>query len=542
MSKHPTEEQGTYLAKARKQQCGFCGQVMAKAHRIHLGTGYCSICYPRVFPARTCHVCGETARSHRNDATPTCGSCLREDRSCLRCGKLTPRAALRVGQRVACATCAHYYRTPEPCDMCSAKSTRLSRSRAFPENGRMCDRCLRAAVGATCSHCRKHRTVSFMTLDKKPLCVTCCAHPHSTHPCPDCSETVNGPGASPCMTCGIKRSNIARQQGAQHLLVSHDVRKLYADFTEWCNRSGRASKLAANAARYFQFLAKLDIAVQQSSQELNRTLIVQAFTTEELRQMGLLTQHLAETGLMSDDASTRRRHSDERLLAAKLQTVANEPWAQDVQSFYESLLNREPPLALRSQKAYLHAAISLLSHAAVSRASKVTQRSLNGLLAKKPGLRASLSAFLAHLEHSQGIEITPSRKPPKPLPVIRQARYVRALLDAIESTDKGDKSKNRPARLALTAKLLSKLLNAPIDRVLRLRHSDVDFEGLRKLRLNGVWMELPEAMRPILSALPSARWTSGQDADPLIFEGRVLLDSLSSSAVDHHVQPIVGRK
>src|SRR5260221_7775471 len=45
----------------------------------------------------------------------------------LRCGRLTPQAALRVGDRVACASCAPYYRTSRPCDT-DRKSTRLNSS------------------------------------------------------------------------------------------------------------------------------------------------------------------------------------------------------------------------------------------------------------------------------------------------------------------------------------------------------------------------------------------------------------------------------
>lgn len=533
MSNRLVEPEGTYLARARSPDCGNCGQEMRKAQRIHQGTGYCAICYPRIFPQRPCHVCGRTARAHRNDEKPICGDCLREDRSCLRCGKLTPKAALRVGQRVACASCARYYRAPEPCDMCSAMSMRLSRSSAYLHNGRMCDKCLRAAVAATCSHCGKHRTVNLMTLDRKPLCKVCCAHPAASHPCPDCSATVNGLGNTPCLECAIKRSNVVQQLGAQHLLTQESVRQLYAEFTRWGNETGRASKLARGAARYLQFLVKLDAALQQRAVPLDDSVLVQVFTTEELRRMGLLSQHLAETGLLRDDAVARRRRSDERLLAARREAIAGQPWAEDFDRFEEALSTRTPAISLRTHKAYTHAALSLLTQAQVARACQISQKAVDGLLANKPGMKASLSVFVAHLNALHGLRLKLKSKTSKPVPVVRLAKFVKALLEAIESTP------SRPARLALTAKLLSKLLNSPLDRILLLRHSDLDFQDLRKLRLDSQWIELPERLQPVLAALASPQWQSGMDADPLVFEGRMLLDSLSTATVDYQVNRLV---
>lgn len=529
MTPETMDAEGTYLARARKPDCGNCGQEMVKAHRIHLGTGYCSTCYPRIFPPRTCHVCGKTARAHRNDENPKCGVCLRSDRSCLRCGKLTPKAGIRVGQRVACEACAPYYRQPEKCDLCPNMSTRLSRSTAFPEKGRMCEKCRRGLLDATCSHCGKHRTINFMTLDRKPLCKTCCASPKASHPCPDCKSVVNGPGVGPCMLCSIKRANIRRQLGVQSLFASTQVQELNAEFTQWCNDSGRASKLAGGASHYLPFLAKLDVALQQQPSVLTRELIVEVFSTEELRQMGILSKFLSETGLLSDDARARRGRSDERLIANMLNAIANQPWANDVYDFQKGLASRESPLALRTHKSYLRAAISLLMHAKVARASHIPQKALNSMIVKTPGQRASLGAFLAYLGTEHGSSLRMQSKPSKRTPTVRQAKYVRRLLDAVEAATE------RPTRLAITAALLSKLLNAPMEKVLQMRHSDLDLENFEQVRLAEKWVKLPERMHPILRALPSEQWKSGLDVDPLLFAGRLWMDGLSVTGAQHHV-------
>ncbi|MBI2768969.1 MAG: hypothetical protein HYX47_05075 [Burkholderiales bacterium] len=321
--------------------------------------------------------------------------------------------------------------------------------------------------------------------------------------------------------------------GAQNLLATQEVRDVYANFTQWGNESGRASKLAAGASRYLQFLAKMDVALEQRAVPLDGALIVQIFSTEELRRMGLLSQYLAEAGLLNDDAATRRRHSEERLLSTKRDAITGQPWAEDIDRFERALLAREPIVSLRSRRGYVHAAVALLTQAKVARATQVGQKALDSFVAKKPGLKASLSTFVSHLNGLHGLRLKLKPKSATPVSLVRQAQYVRTICDAIES------SPNRPARLALTAKLLSKLLNAPLDRILQLRHSDLDLKDFRNLRLDGEWLELPEVLLPILASLPSPQWRAGLDADPLLFAGRMLMDSLSASAVDHHVKPVL---
>lgn len=368
-----------------------------------------------------------------------------------------------------------------------------------------------------------------MTLNMKPFCKACSASPLASHPCPDCGIEVGGSNSYPCMSCAIKRTNIEKLIATKEILTNPQVRQLYSDFTQWCNDSGRANKLASAAPRYLQFLVKLDVALQQQSGPLDKNLIVQVFSTEEIRQMGLLSQHLVESGLLIDDGPARRRRSDKKLLDSKVDAISDETWAVDITQFLETLSNRAKPLTLRSQKAYVHAAISLLKHAAVTRASHISQGALDGLVNRKPGLQASLSAFLAYLSSIHGTNLKLDSKLSKPVPMVRHAKYVRSLLDALKIAPE------RPARLALTARLLAKLLNARLEVILRLRHSDLDLKDFRSVKLRGSWVELPESFWPMLAELPSRQWRDGLDADPLLFQGRFLMDGLSNDSVRYHV-------
>lgn len=522
--------QGKYLAKILRPDCGNCGRPMERAHRIHHGVSYCDICYPTNFPPRTCEVCGKVARAHKNSPSPICRQCLLEGRTCLRCGKLTPRAALRVGDRVACASCAHYYRVPRPCDTCGTPSTQLSRARGFPERGQMCEKCFRQTVGATCSHCHKHRSMFFMTLTGEQWCKSCCEHDLPSHICPDCGVAVSGAELGPCLACAIKRANFRRQAAVRPMLETQPARQLHTEFIRWGNETHRASKLAVNASRYLEFIIRIDIALQRGH-SLGQELLLQTFSTEELRRMGLLSQFLAEQGIFQLDAISRRQRSDHNLIQEKLLASAQQTWGNDIRGFYAALETRPKQLKLRSRKAYLHAAISLLDYANVSRAKELTQISVNGFIRKRPGLRASLTPFLAHLAQLHGMTLRIHAKkvalPPSLLP---QARVVRAWMDALTG------GISETARPALTAALLARLLNVDLEKVLQLRHSDVSWPVGDNIRLEGRWLHLPDAVWPIVRAIESPLHSRESDRDPWIFPGRIFTDCLSTAAVAYHVR------
>lgn len=517
--------EGKYLAHVTKPSCDNCGRPMQRAHRIHHGVSYCSICYPTNFPSRTCEVCGKSARSHKNNPSPVCRQCLQESRTCLRCGKLTPRADLRVGDRVACASCAPYYRPPRPCDTCGTLSSRLSRAQGFSERGQMCEKCLRKTVKATCSHCHKHRGMFFMTLAGAHLCKSCCEHGLPSHACPGCGETVGGVGLAPCLACSIKNSNFRRQAAVQPMLETPQAKQLHAEFTHWGNNTHRASKVATNASRYLEFIMRIDNALQRG-QQLGQELLMQEFSTEELRRMGLLAQFLAEQGTLQLDSTARRQRSDLNLIQNKLQSSVGQSWGNALQGFNAAMDAQPKELNVRSRKAYLHAAISLLGDANVRRAEQLTQACVDGFIRKKPGLRASLGPFLTYLAQQHGLVLkTPRKKAISPPSLLPQARAVRALMDALAG------GISEAARLALTAALLAKLLNADLEKILQLRHMDVIWPTGDCIRLDGQWLQLPEAVWPIVRALEAPPGTNGNS---WAFPGRSFTDCLSTAAVNYH--------
>lgn len=395
----------------------------------------------------------------------------------------------------------------------------------------MCEKCLRKAVGATCSHCHKHRGLFFMTLAGKHVCRSCCETENPVHACPDCGTSVGGAPQALCLPCSIKRTNRRQQVASNAVLGTEQAIKLHADFTRWCNESNRSNKLAANASRYLQFIVRIDIALETESLPLSQELLLQIFSSQEFRQMGLLAQFIAEQGLLHVNAAERRSRSDQSLVLEKLRSCSNQSWGGDVQRFDASFATRPKPLNVRSRKAYLHAAISLLAFAKVERAHQLQQPAVDGLLRRTPGLRASLTPFLSHLAFHHGLALKlPAKKKVQPASLASQAREVRAILDALAG------NLSRPARLALTASLITRLLNAPLSQVLQLRHADVNWIRADQVRLQGKWLQLPMELVPIVSALKSPQYANGMDVDPWIFPGRLLVDTLSAEAVTYHMK------
>src|SRR5256885_1517952 len=266
-----------------------------------------------------------------------------------------------------------------------------------------------------------------MTLAGCHLCSKCCELDGPSHDCPDCGSRVQGTGFSPCFSCSIKRGNVKRQQSAQHMLVTQQAKQLYADFTQWGNSSQRASKLAAHASRYLQFITRIDIALQQASVPLDQAVLLETFTTQELRQMGLLMQFLVEQGAFLQDAAARRQNSDEALVQSKLKGATGKPWAADLQAFDTALAQRQKPLNVRSRKSYLSAAIALLTAAKVGRATQLKQEAVDALLRSKPGLRASLTPYLSHLASRHGMRLKVPGKRTAPRQSLRSEEHTSEL-------------------------------------------------------------------------------------------------------------------
>lgn len=527
-------EDDSYLgAKLQKARCGRCDREMEKAHRLHLGTGYCANCYPRVFPPRTCLICGGVARSHYAQERPTCRKCHLQEQTCLRCGKATPRGDLRVGDQVACASCARYYKPAKPCDVCGTPSQRLTRVLGREALGRMCERCLRRETCATCSQCKKHRTVFFMLLSREPVCKGCAVSPEASHPCPDCGTSVGGSSNARCLSCSIKRSNWSKAEAAVRLMAAQQVQRLTVGFVGWANQAGRESMAAAGFSRYLDALIRIDNALTGSDAEVDNAVLMELFTTEELRSMGMLAQYLGDEGLLTADSDQRLEASLNRLVSKKLQDIEGKPWAEDVRRFHRFLLAREKPLSLRTIKSYLNAAIQLLKLSGVASASQLTQANVDRYFKKFPGSKASSTVFFSYLRGIGSVSVQGGKAKTRPTNLRQRAKQVRRIQDRLaEVTARRD-------RVPLVAKLLSILFGVPLEYVLRMRHEHLDVTPSdERIFLKNDWLAVPEEIVGLVRELTAAPESQKQSGRSWVFPGRLVSDHLSTEAVKYHLEKL----
>ena len=440
------------------------------------------------------------------------------------------QAALRVGDRVACASCAPYYRTSRPCDTCGTPSARLSRSRGFPERGQMCERCLRKVTQATCSHCHKHRTQYFMTLAGCHLCSKCCELDGPSHDCPDCGSRVQGTGfalfqlfhqARECETAAVSPAHASDSTGEAAVRGLHAVGQFIA-----------AGKQVGGAC--FALLAVHHSHRHRAAAGIRP--VGPGSVAGDLHNAGAAANGVAnavlvEQGAFLQDAAARRQNSDEALVQSKLKGATGKPWAADLQAFDTALAQRQKPLNVRSRKSYLSAAIALLTAAKVGRATQLKQEAVDALLRSKPGLRASLTPYLSHLASRHGMRLkVPGKRTAPRQSLLPQARYARLLMDAIAGKPP------RSTELSLTATLLAHLLNVPLTQILQLRHQDVDWATGLQMRLKDRWMEVPQEVGAFVRALQSPEHLGGSDFNPWVFPGRLISDCLSTSAVSYHLR------
>lgn len=523
---------GSKIAKT-KAKCDQCERSMDKAHRVHLGAKYCANCYPRIFPVRTCHICGGSARSHRAEALPVCRRCKLKDQTCVRCGRPTPRAELRVGDQVACASCARYFRKPEPCQVCEKPSRRLSRVSGLEVLGRMCDQCVRDRTCATCKQCGKHRSAFFMLLSRDPVCKACAANPDASHVCPDCGTVIGGKGIARCLTCGIKRSNWVKAQAAIDLMSCEQAKLLTLSFVGWANESSRHSKLAAGFARYAQALMRIDSASLASGCAIDSIFLQKLLTTEEIRSMGILAQYMNEAELLTVNNQVRLEASLQRLVERQLLDVAGRSWEEDVKGFHRFMQARDKPLSLRSIKAYLNVAIQFLQHSKVNRAAELSNEALERFLRKSPGSTASASAFVSYLRATGLVALHLQKKASQPPTAAHRAKEVRRIQDRLEYVVQ------RYERLPLIAKLVSLLFGVSLEQVLQLRLDQlaVSASGARVL-LADEWIDAPEAVVALVHEMAAGSSLEQESGERWVFPGRMASDHLSTAAVLYHLNKL----
>lgn len=442
----------------QRRYCDECGRIGLEIKRIHAGNDYCGACYKRVFVAKACTACGGPSRAHRNDSEAArCGRCTRAHRTCLRCGVPTPRGSIKVGEAVACASCAPHFRAPRHCDACGRLSSRLSRAPKFGISAALCERCRPKLDHATCSVCRRHRRVSRFDGDK-PLCPHCAGDQPQNHACPECHVQVSGGGQGACRACLNRRRlrDTAQLQAAN--LSRPWARVLWEQFIAARESEPRAVNspgFVSRSLRALPFFQALETRLPDGA--LTKERILTAFTTAELRKHLLASRFVlaplsVEPGELNDVSLEHR-------CSSLLKAADNYGHGTLLRAYAKSLEGR----AARTRCRYLAAADKLCRSMPDWRPEGLDQALLDRYLAGTPGARASLFSWVTFCRNYAGQQwqVPTFKDTTGARQLSADVRTVRRLRAKLDST---------PDAAVLTTELINLLavaLSVPIDRLSR---------------------------------------------------------------------------
>lgn len=519
-------EVGLLEVEGQNRRCSACGNPMAKAKKIYRGKAVCTKCYARLFKQRPCSKCGKQMRAYVGLETPVCDACIRSTRTCLRCDKPTPRAGLMVGDRAVCPSCAPYFRKPGVCSRCGGKSARLSRVTGVSDE-LICDKCQRELTAATCRNCGKHRKVHSWNEEGRAICKSCAEQPGIVHSCPDCGSEVPGGGAAVCSDCSMRRT-LRRKANALSIQYKNDrLKQLWMGFSEWLIAENYVSKALAKLPSYAVTLAKVGRELGDGEEPSNAHL-ASALSASDLQQSGLLACYLGSVGVLTSDNTERAGWSDAKRIAAAVVAVRREPWGCEIDKFAAYLAKPDRAISIRTQRLYVRSAVALMEFAEVDRVAKVTEEKLAAFVRRRPGHRASLSAWLRFLKETHNISLAlPKKRLPKLRSMKSQVDEVGTLLTALGST------KSPRAQMAFLAKLLSLLYAMPLETVLRLSSGEiVDSEDGLAIKFGNNLLSLDSRLEPWVRWLLIENLAAGTG---YVFAGRRPGDAWSVDGVAYHL-------
>lgn len=511
--------------------CGECTRPIERAHKVHLGVPICQTCYERLFNRRVCSECGGSVRALMQDPAPVCSKCQNAKRTCVRCERPVPKAALIFQGKPVCSSCAHYFKEPKRCPRCDRLSTRMSRVTGVSDEP-ICERCQREFTNATCSVCGKHRVRYALTSEGKPLCKTCAANPKAKHNCPDCGVEIGGSDNTACFACSLIRSLRKKVETLAKSLAHPDCISLFRGFAEWSIDHNKVNLVLGKLPKVVEMLGRLENK-SDSQLPIDPVLVKTLFTAEEIRLSGLFGMYLAEIGILTDAASERATASDVRRINSILLAASSQPWGGLLTSYADNLSSAEKPISTRTTRLYLRAALEFMQFSKIQHAKDITEEHVLSFLRHRPGHRASLFRWFSFLK-SLGIRAPslPTKRASRGVSVQAAAALVRNLLTGIQASDSPN------ARRALLAKLISITYDIPLLYVLSLEREScaISQESVR-LCVDGAWVEL---LAPIDGYVRTHAYSSSSEVESSqkLFGGRMIGDSLSTSAVDYYVSKL----
>lgn len=387
---------------------------MPKAHAVYDDKGYCTACYYRLTIRVLCSDCGKQMRMLPGGVA-LCKTCRIKGRSCARCGKNVPQAALTLTNGdVACPSCARFFEEPKSCPVCGQMSIHLARDFKNGFTEPVCPRCRRKGH-ITCPCCGKNRNPEGATSDGIIVCKGCLVTDGRPFTCPRCGKDGKKYSKNKCVDCYWLDYTDKKCRDAVALLRHEWLRTAFFGFIKELSATNGAQPVAMRIEKYFLFFATLDGRDVDQGQ-ITTAMLAAVFGADGLRRQATPFGYMTKHNLLPTIDEAELKDADELKRQLDIIEVHEPGWCKDllvafhayllsIQKRYrkcgwvkerERFQSRTITMALRTASLFLHS----VSETCIS-ATQIDQIALECFIATNPGSTNNLRTFIRFINRTK---------------------------------------------------------------------------------------------------------------------------------------------
>ena len=382
-------------------KCVECRKSINKAQRKHKGHSYCSTCYSREFKHRICKNCGNEARLPKFDLEAVCKEC-ESSGPCIRCKKDVFKTAKLTELGRVCPSCAHYFKSPEPCENCGIESTKLSRGSHLNHDLKVCPKCF-YAHHKTCDLCHHHRETTKNDSGKN-ICKKCLTIGEVA--CKTCKELMPAGRGKQCESCYWKELLSSRLKVNLLSINQPLFKSAYSDFSKWLSNKRGNNITAIKINRYRPFFSNLD---KKFSKLPNYEELLKIYGPEGLRKYRSAIEWLDQSRTIEIDEKLKHKFSELGQIDKRLSVLDKDtPHWQLVSEYLETLNDRykKGKIKLRTMRLAISATIKFLDRFVENNQEFPSQKNLTNYLIEYPGQKNNITGFINHLNKLTGLALS----------------------------------------------------------------------------------------------------------------------------------------
>lgn len=312
------------------------------------------------------------------------------------------------GGRV-CSYCRRYFDAPKTCDRCGGLTRHIRLMYANGARTKVCTVCINATTCETCSVCRKYRIPANRTTDGRPLCGHCATG--LPFVCTVCRREGIRHSAGVCRVCYLMGVIRGRQEELRHELNSEWVRDLYDRFfSDWLKTHHLQGGWRSTMRRHLAFFQRLSREFS-CAEHMRQEGLLPRFDTETLRRANVPFRWLVAAAGVPSLSPQEAETAAEQLAQANILARSVGWKLKLLERFHSTLLRRKVQYRKRgwtgesvkfkdrTVTVALRAAFKLLESVPgdVGSPQAITQSTVDQFLARSPGQRDAVGAFVTHL-------------------------------------------------------------------------------------------------------------------------------------------------